>query len=54
VITDSYSYSRRSQIFPSYSSEQRPLAKDSALAKIKERRAARKAAAQNASEQLTN
>ena len=54
MITNSYLYSRRSQIFPSYSSAQHPLAKDSALAKIKEQQAAREAAAQNTSEQLTN
>jgi hypothetical protein len=35
-----------SQIFPSYSSAQRPLAKDSALAKIKEKRARIRAAMQ--------
>ena len=54
MITDSYLYSRHSQIFPSYSSAQRPLAKDSALAKIKEQQAVRKAAAQNTSKHLTN
>jgi hypothetical protein len=36
------------QIFPGYSSAQCPVAKNSALAKIKERRAALKATTQNA------
>ena len=47
-------YSHCSQIFPGYSSARCPLAKDSALAKIKEQWAARKAAAHKTSEQLTN
>ena len=36
-----------SQIFPGFSAARRPIAKDSALAKIKEKRAIKKALAQN-------